>query len=106
MRSHLLSVALFAVTLFLASAAFALTVDNETGLNTDGTAKFADPDDTMPGFMTPPAGAPSTPQAQPSVTLPMSSPNGGGPSFSFSGGSPGQSSQGDAFDRAYAHFGN
>jgi hypothetical protein len=57
--------------------------------------------------MTPPAGAPSTPQSQPSVTLPMGSPSGGGPGFSFSGGSfGGQQQQGDAFDRAYAHFGN
>ena len=106
MRSHLLLAALFAVTLFLAPAAFALSIDNDTGMNADGSAKFADPDDEMPGFMTPPSGAPSTPQAQSSVTLPMSSPSGGGPSLSFSGGSLGQQQQGDAFDHAYAHFGN
>ncbi len=49
--SAFLSTALFALVLFASPAAFALTTDHDSGMNSDGSAKFSDPDDQRPGFI-------------------------------------------------------
>jgi hypothetical protein len=84
--------------LLSAQPAFALSVDRDTGMNTDGTAKFADPDDEMPNFMNGPPEDQAPAHATPSVLLPMTP----GSSAGFSVNQYGVSSQPDAFDQAYS----
>ena len=101
MRKSILT-AIYAFTLLapfmFALAAFALSVDRDTGMNSDGTAKFADPDEQMPNFMT---GGPPEDQASahstPSVLLPMTPNASAGISINRMGPAP----QTDAFEQAY-----
>jgi hypothetical protein len=102
MRSHIAiyAFALLAPLVF-AAPSFALSVDRDTGMNTDGTAKFADPDEQMPNFMTgglPEDQAPA--HATPSIGLPVSPDS--TPHMNFSVNHLGMTQQQpDAFDQSY-----
>ncbi len=97
MRSLIFCLALLALIAF-APSAFALTIDNESGLNADGTAKFSDPDDNKPGFMTGATNAPSS--SLPSSSMDLS--QGNSPHMNFTvDHAGGGNSQKDAFDEAY-----
>jgi len=85
--------------LFLASPCFALSIDRTSGMNEDGTAKFSDPDDQKPNFMTPPAvSSTGQPQSQSNVTLPMTRDGSATMNFSVNHADVPQP---DAFDRAF-----
>lgn len=101
MRPSILSLAAL-LTLTLSPPAFALTINHEAGMNSDGTAKFADPDEQMPNFMTSPTAplAPSGPSAVQSpsgVMLPVAP----GANMGLSVNRIGPAPQPDAFDQAY-----
>lgn len=72
MRTFIFCIIALAMLMFSASPSFALSIDRDSGVNTDGTAKFADPDDQMPNFMTGPPEDQAPAHATPSVLLPMS----------------------------------
>ena len=102
--------ALFAL-MALATPAFALTIDHTSGMNDDGTAKFADPDEQRPGFMNNQAAqndedSPLTPKLHPPGGTSMQMPFGSDGHAGISVIHPGMTQQQDAFDRAYSHFGN
>ena len=89
--------------LAISSPAFALSTDHESGMNTDGTAKFADPDEQQPSMLNTPLTPPGGASAQSNGSFQITP----GASMSISGGPVGgQQQQQDAFDHAYAHFGN
>lgn len=82
--------------LAMSSAAFALTVDNTTGTNKDGSAKFNDPDANNPFPHASDDGS-----QQPASNFQMQPVGNSGLSFGISGGtSPNNSQQPDAFERA------
>jgi hypothetical protein len=89
----------FLAALVFATPCFALSVDRDSGMNTDGTAKFADPDDAMPNFMNGPPEDQAPAHATPSIGLPVS-PN-TTPHMGFSVNQFGTTQQPDAFDQAY-----
>jgi len=90
--------ALFALVLFAAPAAFALTTDHDSGMNGDGSAKFSDPDDQRPGFMHGPSEDGASVNVQP--TAPTVSPGMYGLENSRSFNPQNQGP--DAFDQAYS----
>ena len=96
MRKFLLT-ALYAIALMAPLPAFALSVDRDSGMNTDGTPKFADPDEQMPNFMNGSPQDEASAHAPPSIGLPMT-PNG---TAGFTVNHIGPSSHSDAFDQAY-----
>jgi len=104
---YLLS-ALFAVSSLLSASAFALTTDRESGVNSDGSAKYTDPDDQQPDLLAPVPQPPASQQNNRSGAFGFSS--GGAspdsPHFSISGGglTNGQQQNQDAFDHAYSHL--
>src|SRR5580698_4955166 len=90
-----------AIAIFILSPpAFALSVDRDTGMNTDGTAKFADPDDEMPNFMNGPPEDQAPGHATPSIGLPVSPNSGSHAGFSINSFGMNQQ-QPDAFDQSY-----
>jgi|GEM_PF-3060885 hypothetical protein len=99
MHKHIFTVLVLLAMIMFTPTAFALTIDRDSDINTDGTAKFSDPDDQMPGFMTPPSNAPGSPQATPSIGLPMSP--SGGSNMNFSVNRFGVQPQPNAFDQAF-----
>jgi hypothetical protein len=95
MRKLSILLLLAVATLGFAPRAFALSEQVDTGTNSDGSAKFTDPDDKQPFFMTGSGGGSASSQAAPfdpaSTTLPA----------------PGDRDQGAAaFDRAFSMQGN
>lgn len=80
--------------------AHALSVDRDSGINTDGSSKFADPDEQMPYGVTGPQDDAPSPHATPSVLLPMTPNSSAGFSVNHFGTLGGQQ-QPDAFDQAY-----
>lgn len=88
-------------TLALASPVFALSIDHESGMNNDGSAKYTDPDEQEQSILNTPLHPPGTDQKGGGFQITP------GASLSVSGGPVSQQQpQQDAFDRAYAHFGN
>ena len=83
--------------LMFAVPAFALSIDHDTGMNSDGTPKFTDPDEQQPGSMTPPDQQPAVPQARPSMGLSANP----GANTTLSVNHFGQQQQPDAFDQAF-----
>ena len=93
---------IFAIGIMLSAPALALSVEHDAGMNSDGTAKFSDPDGQRPAFMNGATEDESTGRAQ--------SGNGGqmqltpnahmGISVNRFGE---QQQQQDAFDQAYSH---
>jgi hypothetical protein len=94
-----LSLAALALML-MATPALALSVDRDSNVNADGTAKFADPDDQMPNFMNGPPEDQPPAHATPSIGLPVT-PGSPSPHLGFSVNGFANSSQPDAFDQAY-----
>jgi hypothetical protein len=92
-----------AALLFMSSgtAAFALTTDSGRFSNSDGTAKFSDPDEDKPAFMT---GGAQGSQTNPQQPFSMNVTHGQAQSL-LPGASMGSRSQssGDAFDHAFNH---
>ena len=76
----------------MASAAQAFSLDQRNDRNSDGTAKFADPDEQMPNFVISPEAAAASVDHSATRTAPTTLTQ---PSDTTSGAA--------AFDRAYAH---
>src|ERR1700735_3316519 len=99
-----LPILLAAFLALFATPAFALSIDNSTGMNEDGTAKFADPDEQQPNLLNAPLTAPSSSSSSGSSGNGIQlTPNG---NVGLSVRNFGTSQQPDAFDQAYDHFGN
>ena len=88
-----------------ATPASALTLDRSSSMNGDGTAKFADPDDQAPPGLTAMPSEDGTPVQPSHNNMTMQLAPGAGLGLSVNNGF-GQAPSGDAFDRAYGHFGN
>jgi len=92
--------AVFTLALFASPASFALSVDRDTGMNSDGSAKFSDPDDQKPAFMNGMPDEPSSATQRPSGSVTVSPGLTGSDNMrSFNP----QNSGTDAFDQAYSH---
>jgi hypothetical protein len=98
MRKFIMA-AVYVFTLLAPFSAFALSIDRDTGMNTDGTAKFSDPDDEMPNFMSGPPEDQAPAHATPSIGLPVTPE--AAPHVGFSVNQFGMTQQPDAFDQAY-----
>ncbi|MGB9152052.1 MAG: hypothetical protein WCD70_03085 [Alphaproteobacteria bacterium] len=92
MKKLWLVAALFLAVLLNVRNAAAFSVDQSANQNTDGSPKFADPDEQMPGFMVAPSNA-----------------GAGNGSLSFGGSPVTMPQQGEhdsgarAFDQAFSH---
>jgi len=99
--SAIFSAALFVIA--FSSPAFALSIDHDSGMNTDGSAKYTDPDDQEPSLLNTPLHPPGMTQSPSTGALQIVP----GAHLNITGGPVGQpQQQQDAFDHAYAHFGN
>ena len=98
MRPLILLITAFC-TLAIVATAFALSIDHETGLNEDGTAKFADPDERQPSLLNTPLTDPSKSKDSSNSTLSLS-PNA---KFNVQVHRLGPEPQADAFDQAFDH---
>jgi hypothetical protein len=91
--------AAFALVMVLATPAFALTTERG-GTNSDGSAKFSDPDEQRPGFMNGATEDEGTGQAQ-GGQMQLTPNSHVGLSVNRFGAQ--QQQQQDAFDQAYSH---
>lgn len=93
--TSILLTALF--VLAVSSPAFALSIDRESGMNEDGTAKFSDPDDQQPqGLLNTPPADPSQ-QGPANGMMPVSPDARFGVMVNHFGSEPTQ----DAFEQSY-----
>jgi hypothetical protein len=92
--------AIFAFFLLASPSAFALSTDRDSGMNSDGSAKFSDPDDQRPGFARGQSDDDSASVNTRSIT-PAVSPGMSG--FENAHSFNPQNQGPDAFDQAYSH---
>jgi len=99
-QSAFFCAAIFALLLLASSSAFALSTDRDSGMNSDGSAKFSDPDDQRPGFARGQSDDDSASANARSIAPTVSPGMAGlenGRSFNPQNQGP------DAFDQAYSH---
>ena len=90
---------LFAFVACLSVPAFALSIDRETGMNSDGSAKYTDPDDQQLGLLNTPLVDPS--KKQDGLSKDGLSLSQDGNKFNLQVHRLGPQPQVDAFERAY-----
>jgi len=92
----------FALTMILAAPAFALTTE-QGATNSDGTAKFSDPDEQRPGFMNGAAEDEDTGHVQPGALGMQQMQVAPGAHMGVNVNRFSGSQQPDAFDQAFQH---